>query len=145
MKAETVKYLRWDGNASAFPAIAIDEPFKALIIAEKQVVPSDRLSAAQALVRAGVRYVCTWGEACEAWHDAIDEAAIRVGLESLQDEKEWPFVITTWHHDESLEDTVWFLKKTVAHPDFELSSCLLFHVSIVNREQEFVQIYTSCD
>ncbi len=48
---------------------------------------------------------CTVGKDCELWHDIMDE--LFVGDGSFEHDF---FMITTWHTDESLADTVEFAK-----------------------------------
>jgi hypothetical protein len=51
-------------------------------------------------------YFCAWGDRCEAVHDAVNWCDIeKNGARS-------DFVImTTWHKNESLEETCWFFKE----------------------------------
>lgn len=53
----------------------------------------------------GCVYVCPWGEECGWLHDVFDQAFIRAVPEERRDEE---FVMTSWHDDEPLDETLWF-------------------------------------
>jgi hypothetical protein len=60
------------------------------------------------LIKAGCVYFVCWGPSCERVHDIIDES----------DPYEDGVIMTTWHSEESLEETLWFFLN-VAWPDKE--------------------------
>jgi hypothetical protein len=72
---------------------------------------SDELSTSEIsdwveqIVDNGVVYVCTWGKDCERVHDIIDEVCVEREIES---DTKLPFVMTTWHSKDSLDDALWF-------------------------------------
>jgi hypothetical protein len=59
------------------------------------------------LVSSGLAYFCAWGERCEEVHDAIDDCFIEHELEVREAD---PFLMTTWHQEESLEEAFWFFR-----------------------------------
>jgi hypothetical protein len=65
------------------------------------------------LLDAGCVYFCCWGPGCERVHDIIDEEDSKDGLPVVDNEST---IMTTWHDDESLEESVWFALN-VASPD----------------------------
>jgi len=56
------------------------------------------------LLRQGCVFACAWGRDCEKVHDAIDYAAIEADALAGSDD----VVLTTWHTDESLDETLYF-------------------------------------
>jgi hypothetical protein len=68
---------------------------------------------ARMLLDAGCVYFCCWGPGCERVHDIVDEEYARGGL-SVSDDGST--VMTTWHDDESLEESAWY-SLNVAFPD----------------------------
>jgi hypothetical protein len=57
--------------------------------------------ALRPLFEQGLVYLCTWGPDCERIHDLAGQLT----LHQLGDD----LVMTTWHKDEPLEESVWFL------------------------------------
>ena len=72
------------------------------------------LRVAERLLNEGAKYVCTWGRDCERVHDLVDEAAFDPEANYEVD----PVIMTTWHHDEPLEEAIYFFLSN-AHPDDE--------------------------
>jgi hypothetical protein len=68
---------------------------------------------ARMLLDAGCVYFCCWGPGCERVHDIIDEEYSKDGLSVVANESA---IMTTWHDDESLEESVWFALNA-AFPD----------------------------
>ena len=64
-----------------------------------------RMRIVGALIDSGCRYVVCGGVDCEQWHDDADVAFSKLEVCSNADV---PFVMTTWHHNESIEDVVFF-------------------------------------
>jgi|SRR6267143_1043357 len=59
---------------------------------------------AENLASKGLAYLCAWGPDCERVHDTFDEILVQRDLE----EKDDNVVMTTWHADDSLEETLWY-------------------------------------
>jgi hypothetical protein len=53
--------------------------------------------------------------------------------------------MTTWHEHEPLKDVFWFAKNSafVADSSVEVAETLIFHVSRVDRRQEYAQLYAA--
>jgi len=60
---------------------------------------------AEKMLDSGAVYICTWGKDCERVHDVIDEVDVEREIET---EGKLPFVMTTWHSKETLDDALWF-------------------------------------
>ena len=87
--------------------------FVCLIAWDAQAAGTEQISAvARRLLDGGAVYVCAWGPDCERVHDIIDEQ--HVGLVPKSTVRS--VVMTTWHDDESLEETLGFVL-TAAIPD----------------------------
>jgi hypothetical protein len=67
--------------------------------------PSDIARVARMLLDAGCVYFCCWGPGCERMHDIVDEEYVGDGSSVLDHDL---IIMTTWHDDESLEESVWF-------------------------------------
>ena len=66
----------------------------------------ERLRLSRTLVASGVRYAVCGGFECEAWHDAVDEAYIELGLEGKEANEK--FVMTSLHPDDSIDEVAFF-------------------------------------
>ena len=53
-------------------------------------------------------FVCAWGPGCDRVHDAFDEAFV----DAEQAGENPPFLMSTWHDNESLDDALWFALST---------------------------------
>lgn len=77
-------------------------PFIAVVVADAAGVPTAEVQGfAQELLKQGVAYVCAWGRECERVHDVFDDVI-------LQRPEGDPFVMTTWHDDESMDEALWY-------------------------------------
>jgi hypothetical protein len=57
------------------------------------------------VVEHGLAYFCAWGAQCEAVHDAVDRCDIAMLNGDIREDN---IIMTTWHHDESLEEALQF-------------------------------------
>lgn len=57
------------------------------------------------VVEGGLAYFCSWGARCEAVHDAVDSCDIAFLKGDIRQDN---VIMTTWHHDESLDEAFWF-------------------------------------
>ena len=57
------------------------------------------------LLDRGLVYLCAWGARCEDVHDALDSAVVEKEIASGELDY---VVMTSWHANESLEESVWF-------------------------------------
>jgi len=67
---------------------------------------------AEKMADKGLAYLCAWGPDCERVHDIFDEIEVQRDLEQENDN----VIMTTWHSDESLEESLWFFVNS-AFPD----------------------------
>lgn len=80
-----------------------------------------------------------WGYGCSSWDDSVDWANIdECPGESIPDHR---FVFTTWHENESLEETFWYSKHCAVHPSVELKNVLLLHIALESQEAKLKDIY----
>jgi hypothetical protein len=91
--------------------------FTCLLLLDANSPASVSLSQfAEQLLRAGCVYLCAWGPGCEYVHDVFDDTI--VGLE-VHSGLHLGTVMTSWHSQESLSETVDFFARW-AQPDEEL-------------------------
>jgi len=77
-------------------------------------------SVGQKLIDQGAAYLCLWGADCERVHDLIDE------VEALREEAnpdDQSVIMTSWHHDESLSDAIWFVLHCTLPDDLYIDDC----------------------
>jgi hypothetical protein len=97
---------------------------------------SQRHDVATALIESGCRYVVCGGKDCEAWHDDTDMACAVLEVESSQ---EIPFVMTTWHTDESVEDVVFFAFNLTNFDEHDFRKYLVLMVGHDPSEQNHIE------
>jgi hypothetical protein len=114
-------------------------PFKAVLIIEANVDPEWQATVSRWLADVGCRYMLAWGNACSSWDDSVDVA----NLEQFDygDIPEDEFIMTTWHENEPLEETLWFAKTTAHHPTVKLHNVLFLHIGANDREQEISALF----
>src|SRR2546425_12625281 len=89
--------------------------FVCLIAWDARAAGADEISAiARWLLEVGAVHVCAWGPGCERVHDIIDDEQLGQSPKSTGT----AVVMTTWHDDESLVETLGFVL-TAAVPDEE--------------------------
>jgi hypothetical protein len=71
------------------------------------------------LLNAGAVYVCAWGPGCERVHDFIDEERDALDPTTTADS----VVMTTWHDDESLADTLGFVLVAAIPDEAYVNDC----------------------
>lgn len=84
-----------------------------------------RIKVVGALIDSGCRYIVCGGVDCEEWHDDADVAF--ANLEATSD-SEVPFVMTTWHRNESMEDVVFFATYCTNFDDHDFKFLLVLVV-----------------
>ncbi len=91
-----------------------------LIVWDGTDVSLDTISRlARRLIDAGAVYFCTWGPDCERIHDLIDEVAVTDTLISDTNAT----LMTTWHHDESLAEAIWYALYCALPNDLHPDEC----------------------
>ena len=68
---------------------------------------------ANSMIDRGIAYFCAWGADCERVHDLFDLAFV---TREIEEERQLPHIMTTWHNDESLDEALWFMLFS-AYPD----------------------------
>jgi len=137
MLGKKLRYLHLPPDA-ALPALQLP-PFIAIVLVDAEVLETWMWDACRWLVAAGCRYALVWGQDCEAWHDAIDDASLEAF--DYDDIPEDRFVLTTWHEDEDMEEVFWFAKHRAAHPVVPLNTTLVLHLAATARQDEIEALY----
>ena len=99
--------LLWLGHVSTpseFASPATGEYALLLVAVDDRLSPDEQADLSERLVRSGCRYAVCFGPRSSSWDDAID----MVGVMDEVAGREAPFVMTTWHDSELLEETVGF-------------------------------------
>jgi hypothetical protein len=121
----------------ALPPFARPGPFKAIVVVEDDVTPEWRDTVSDWLVRSGCRYMMAWGSKGSEWDTSVDLANLRCfGSEKMPDDE---FVITTWHDQDTLEDTFWFATHAAHHPSLEFDETYILHIAPTAQPQEMLQ------
>lgn len=113
--------------------------FKCLILIEREVSNDYRNEVSEALVAAGCLYALAWGLDCFIWDDSVDWAFLE-----HYDYGEYPedkFVMTTWHDDETLEETVDFAKQCTKYSDVKLDDILVLDFTKHERSDFIERLY----
>ena len=105
------------------------EEFAALIVVyDSQVSHDNRSAITDALIKQGCRYGVCLGYDCSGWDDSLDWSYIFSDPDFSPPNDR--FVMSTWHEDEPLEDTIFhFLKCT----KFDAFSPRNFVVAIIGE------------
>jgi hypothetical protein len=69
---------------------------------------TDRTTVVRTLIDTGCRYIVCGGVNCEQWHDDADLVWVNLDLQSDPSRSEMPFVMTTWHNGESVDEVAVF-------------------------------------
>ena len=86
----------------------------------------DRLDLSRRLVASGIRYAVCGGVECEAWHHAVDEAYIELGLEGKDaDDK---FVMTSLHPDDPVDEVAFFFVGNTNFHDHDFTQFLVLQL-----------------
>ena len=98
--------IRYDPSTS-FTSPLGNAPFAALLWDDSGFSDeSIRRRLGNELLAQQCRYAVCAGHNCEQWHDAIDMAFINLDLQGVEYDRR--FIMTTWHPNESEEDTTTF-------------------------------------
>lgn len=73
-----------------------------LVVGDEGVTPVEQGALSEQIVDQGCRYVVCTGHECSSWDDSID----MVGVMDEVEGRSAPFVMTTWHEDESVAEVV---------------------------------------
>ena len=88
-------------------------------------------------LKRGMVYFCSWSPGCERFHDIVDE--VITGDDLTKEEFSGPstsdVVMTTWHDDETLEETLDFLATCAVPTDgFAPDSDFRLVISVANQQ-----------
>jgi hypothetical protein len=121
----------------ALPRLGNSARFKAVIVVEDDVTSEWQATVSDWLVRSGCRYMMAWGRRCSEWDDSVDHANLLCfGYGEILDDE---FVMTTWHDQDSLEETFWFAMHAAMHPSLELDQIYILHITPSARANEMLQ------
>ena len=122
------------------PSIAQFAPFRAVIVLNTEYDRAWQDEVSDWLVASGCLYVMAWGPDCSNWDDSVDWANLTANASEIPDAK---FIMTTWHDDDTLEDTFWYAEFNArfSYDDVELHEAVIVDVSQSNREQELVALF----
>jgi hypothetical protein len=136
MEAPTYLHLK---PGEAPPRLEGAAPFKAVIVIDCEVTPEWREQISDWLVRGGCRYMMAWGLKCGDWDSSVDEANLAMfDYGKIPDDD---FVMTTWHANESLEETFWFSERTAMHPSLQIERTYIVHIALEARGPELLKTF----
>ena len=114
-------------------------PFKAVLVIEDEVTPEWQTMISDWLVHSGCRYMMAWGRNGSDWDTSVDLANLRAfDFGEIPDDE---FVMTTWHNDESLQETFWFSERVAFHPTLDLEQTYIIHISPNERAAELLLVF----
>ncbi|WP_165390264.1 hypothetical protein [Thalassococcus sp. S3] len=115
--------------------------FKCLVLIEREISNDYRNEVSAALVAAGCLYAVAWGLDCSMWDDAVDWAFLE--HYNYGEQPEDRFVMTTWHDNETLEETVVFAKNCTKYSDVKLENILILDFTQQERCDFIEKLYSS--
>jgi hypothetical protein len=83
-------------------------PYYTLLVAHTAVAPPWQYEVSQSLVASGCALVSAWGVDCSSWDDSVDWAYL-VSVNYDVPDTDRPEIMTTWHNDQTLKETVRFV------------------------------------
>ena len=117
------------------------EPYRALLVAEASVEADWRNRLSEHLVATGCLYFLAWGAHCSIWHDSVDGAVLEKF--DFKDVPNDQFVMTTWHENEPLQETMWFAHFCASHGDIELQRFYVLHLAESAGSERLLSLYDS--
>lgn len=136
----TLQYIQLKPE-QATPDISALKPFLAVLVIEEPVSQPWQDLVSCWLVRSGCIYMMAWGLNCSDWDDSVDLANIEQFNYGEIPEDE--LVMTTCHEDEKLNAVFYQAKNSATHACVDFSNTLILHISSVNKEQEFLALYST--
>jgi hypothetical protein len=111
--------------------------FRLLVAADLRGVNTKAISDfAHSALKRGMVYFCSWGPGCERFHDIVDEVIVGDGVtdKEFSGPSKNDVVMTTWHDDQTLEETLDFLATCAVPTDgFAPDSDFRLVISIDNQ------------
>ena len=131
----------WDEWAALRDELpTLDGVFLCVICADTLAVPADVIGEVMdELMNRGCYYIFCWGPDCERVHDIFDDSHV---WRHIDDIDEMTHRMSTWHNNESLEDTLW-LALTCApdYPDAEYPEYKTV-LGLCQRRENWPEIFT---
>jgi hypothetical protein len=92
----------------------LEGEFVLLLEVTDAVTAEEQRALSEAISASGCRYALCRGVGCSSWDDSLDEASVAAELGG----EVRPFLMTTWHEHEPLEDVLHFMLECTAFDDF---------------------------
>ena len=112
--------------------------FRLLVAADVNSASTQAISDfAFSALKHGMAYFCSWGPDCERFHRIVDEVIIADDLsdQEFAGPSRSDVVMTTWHDDETLEETLDFLATSAWPTDgFAPDSDFRLVISVANQQ-----------
>jgi hypothetical protein len=138
MRKESIRYIHLQPDGD-LPDISDLAPFKVIVIADNSIDEMWIWDACRWLVASGCRYMMAWGNECDSWAEAIEEATSEAfNYEDIPEESQ---VIATSHEDDPLDEVFWFSKNKAQHPLHELNHIVILHISEQHRQAKIEEQY----
>lgn len=110
-----------------------------LVVGDDAVSVQEREDLSEEFVRQGCRHAVCFGADCSAWDDSIDMVSV---MDEVQGRR-GPFVMTTWHEHEPIEDVAEFFALNTAFDDWTPRRFVVF---IVGGSSEFeAKVHTAVE
>lgn len=114
-------------------------PFKAVIVVRHAVDAEWQRLVSEWLIDVGCLYMMAWGPYSSTWDDSVDRA--NRDASTFEDMPDDMVVMTTWHNEEPLSETLWFAGKVAHHPTVELTRMFIIEVGVASTENEMLAAY----
>ena len=108
------------------PTLAKKDGLYILILCRGDIDPDWQLEMAKKIALAMPVLAAAWGPGTTSWDDAIDDSAIIGQIEGWLPKD--LFILTTWHDDEPLAETVDFLATNIKYEDAPIDKLLILNM-----------------
>ena len=133
----------WIGSSLrpfAFESPCAGQAFALLLIVESQdVTPEEQEALSTQFVRQGCRYAVCYGHKCSSWDDSIDMVCVMDEIAG----RATPFVMTTWHEGETLEEVAWHFVHCTAFDDWVPACFVVYRIGAGGGPPELVRTLRS--
>jgi hypothetical protein len=97
--------------------------FILLIVNNSEVIVNHYGKKAKELINSGLAYLCACGIDCEKIHDIFDEENVRMEIDQEIETDEDNVIMTTWHQDESIKESLFYFLYNTATTEKYYSDC----------------------